>query len=146
MGYGWRTSLHQTLHKVLYNGEVEFVYTDGDGTEHFFKKNKNDQKKYSDQSGLSLTLEVGDENITITDKGDNVMTFPLVSDTPTEDAPETAKVLIQKIQDAVGNEVTVTARAALRRFITRMVAATGFRHRGRMRKIVSVSSTRTARW
>ena len=39
MGYGWRSSLHQTLHKVLYNGEVEFVYTDGDGTEHFFKKN-----------------------------------------------------------------------------------------------------------
>ena len=111
MGYGWRTSLHQTLHKVLYNGEVEFVYTDGDGTEHFFKKNKDDQKKYSDQSGLSLTLEVGDENITITDKGDNVMTFPLVSETPTEDVPETAKVLIQKIQDAVGNEVTVTALA-----------------------------------
>ena len=111
MGYGWRTSLHQTLHKVLYNGEVAFVYTDGDGTEHFFKKNKDDQKKYSDQSGLSLTLEVGDENITITDKGDNVMTFPLVSDTPTEDAPETGKTLIQKIQDAVGNEVTVTALA-----------------------------------
>lgn len=82
MGYGWRTSLHQTLHKVLYNGEVEFVYTDGDGTEHFFKKNENDQKKYSDQSGLSLTLEVGDENITITDKGDNEMTFPLVSEPP----------------------------------------------------------------
>ncbi len=60
---------------------------------------------------MSLTLEVGDENITITDKGDNVMTFPLVSETPTEDAPETAKVLIQKIQDAVGNEVTVTAVA-----------------------------------
>ena len=94
-----------------HDGEVEFVYTDGDGTEHFFKKNKDDQKKYSDQSGLSLTLEVGDENITITDKGDNGMTFPLVSDTPTEDAPETAKVLIQKIQDAVGNEVTVTAVA-----------------------------------
>ena len=111
VGYGWRTSLHQTLHKVLYNGEVEFVYTDGDGTEHVFKKNKNDQKKYSDQSGLSLTLEVGDENITITDKGDNGMTFPLVSATPTEDAPETEKVLIQKIQDAVGNEVTVTAVA-----------------------------------
>ena len=111
MGYGWRTSLHQTLHKVLYNGEVEFVYTDGDGTEHFFKKNKDDQKKYSDQSGLSLTLEIGDENITITDKGDNVMTFPLVSETPTEDAPETAKVLIQKIRDAVGNEITVTALA-----------------------------------
>ena len=111
MGYGWRTSLHQTLHKVLYNGEVEFVYTDGDGTEHFFKKNENDQKKYSDQSGLSLTLEVGGENITITDKGDNVMTFPLVSETPTEDTPETEKLLIQKIQDAVGNEVTVTALA-----------------------------------
>ena len=111
MGYGWRTSLHQTLHKVLYNGEVEFVYTDGDGTEHFFKKNEDDQKKYSDQSGLSLMLEVGDENVTITDKGDNVMTFPLVSETPTEDVPETEKVLIQKIQDAVGSEVTVTALA-----------------------------------
>ena len=93
MGYGWRTSLHQTLHKVLYNGEVEFVYTDGDGTEHFFKKNESDQKKYSDQSGLSLTLEVGDENITITDKGDNVMTFPLVSETPTEDAPAQSRQL-----------------------------------------------------
>ena len=58
-----------------------------------------------------MTLEVGDENITITDKGDNGMTFPLVSENPTEDAPETAKVLIQKIQDAVGNEVTVTAVA-----------------------------------
>ena len=68
------TSLHQTLHKVLYHGEVAFVYTDGDGTEHFLKKNKDDPKKYSDQSGLSLTLEIGDENITITDKGDNVMT------------------------------------------------------------------------
>ena len=56
-------------------------------------------------------MEIGDENITITDKGDNVMTFPLVSEIPTEDAPETAKVLIQKIQDAVGNEVTVTALA-----------------------------------
>ena len=56
-------------------------------------------------------MEIGDENITITDKGDNVMTFPLVSDTPTEDAPETGKTLIQKIQDAVGNEVTVTALA-----------------------------------
>lgn len=111
MGYGWRTSLHQTLHKVLYNGEVAFVYTDGDGTEHFFKKNEDDQKKYSDQSGLSLMLEVGDENVTITDKGDNVMTFPLVSETPTEDVPETEKVLIQKIQDAVGSEVTVTALA-----------------------------------
>ena len=96
---------------MLYNGRVEFVYTDGDGTEHFFKKNKDDQKKYSDQSGLSLTLEVGDENITITDKGDNGMTFPLVSATPTEEVAETAKVLIQKIQDAVGNEVTVTAVA-----------------------------------
>ena len=60
---------------------------------------------------MSLTLEIGDENITITDKGDNVMTFPLVSDTPTEDAPETGKALIQKIQDAVGNEVTVMALA-----------------------------------
>ena len=60
---------------------------------------------------MSLTLEVGDENITITDKGDNGMTFPLVSENPTEDVPETAKVLIQKIQDAIGNEVTVTALA-----------------------------------
>jgi len=42
---------------------------------------------------LSLTLEVGDENITITDKGDNVMTFPLVSETPTEDAPAQSRQL-----------------------------------------------------
>ena len=56
-----------------------------------------------------MNLQVNSTNITVTDKGDNVMTFPLVSGTPTADAPETAKVLIQKIRDAVGNEVTVTA-------------------------------------
>ena len=49
MGYGWRTSLHQTLHKVLYNGEEEFVYTDGDGTEHFYKKNKDLSEEIKDK-------------------------------------------------------------------------------------------------
>ncbi len=160
MGYGWRTSLHQTLHKVLYNGEVEFVYTDGDGTEHFFKKNKDDQKKYSDQSGLSLTLEVGDENITITDKGDNVMTFPLVSETPTEDAPETEGADSEDSGcgrqrshgDGVGRFAAENRICDGRRgssyddSITRTVGATGFRHRGRMRRIACASSTRTARW
>ena len=103
---------------------------------------------------MSLTLEVGDENITITDKGDNVMTFPLVSENPTEDAPETAKVLIQKIQDAIGNEVTVTALADSPLKIASVtdganrvttlhytdVGATGFRHRGRMKTAACAST------
>lgn len=111
LGYGWRTSVHQTLHKEYINEEVVYVYTDGDGTEHWFEVDEDDSTQYVDMSGLSLTLTVGDDGkITITSKGDGRMIFPAITDTPTADAPATDKVLIENIYDAIGNKIIVTAR------------------------------------
>ncbi|MBR4081232.1 MAG: DNRLRE domain-containing protein, partial [Clostridia bacterium] len=111
LGCGWRTSVHQTLHKEYINEDIVYVYTDGDGTEHWFEADEDDSTQYVDMSGLSLTLTVGDDGkITITSKGDGRMVFPAISATPTADVPVTAKVLIETIHDAAGNQVTVTPR------------------------------------
>ena len=106
LGNGWRSSLHHTLHKAYLNETVHYVYTDGDGTAHYFTGSGS---TYTDLSGLSMTLKVGTSNVTITDKGHNVMTFPLISATPTASAPVTDKVLVSKLADACGNTVTVAA-------------------------------------
>ena len=110
LGYGWRTSVHQTLHKEYINEEVVYVYTDGDGTEHWFEVDEDDSTQYVDMSGLSLTLTVGDDGkITITSKGDGRMVFPAITDTPTADVPTTDKVLIETIHDAINSKIVVTA-------------------------------------
>ena len=108
LGYGWRTSVHQTLHKEYINEEVVYVYTDGDGTEHWFEVDEDDSTQYVDMSGLNLTLKVGDDDkITITSKGDGRMVFPEITADPTAEAPVTSKKLISALYDAVGNMVTI---------------------------------------
>ena len=110
LGYGWRTSIHQTVHKEYINDEIMYVYTDGDGTEHWFELDEDaDDVQYVDMSGLSLTLTVAEDGlITITSKSDSRMVFPPLTKDPTAEEPCTEKVLIQSIQDAVGNQITVT--------------------------------------
>ena len=107
-GYGWRTNFHQTLHKEYLDTTVYYVYTDGDGTEHWFKPTTSAATKYTDESGLSMELVPGSTSVTIRDKGDGVMTFPVISATPTAAAPVTDKVLISTIADALGNTITVS--------------------------------------
>ena len=108
-GYGWRTNFHQTLHKELLDETIYYVYTDGDGTEHWFKPTTTAATKYKDESGMSMELVPGTESVTIRDKGDNILTFPLISATPTSSNPVTGKVLISSIADACGNTITVTS-------------------------------------
>ncbi len=128
LGLGWRTSLHQTLHKEYLNSKLMYVYTDGDGTEHWFEPEETSGTKtgtqtkaqfgfgtstgvtkYVDLSGLSLTLTVASDGvITITDKGNQRLIFPAISQTPNASAPATDKVLVTSIHDAVGNQITVT--------------------------------------
>ena len=56
-----------------------------------------------------MELVPGNDSVTIRDKGDGVMTFPLISATPTAADPVTDKVLISTIADALGNTITVTS-------------------------------------
>ena len=109
LGYGWRTSVHQTLHKEYINSKIAYVYTDGDGTEHWFEQSGG---QYGDLSGLSMKLAVADDGrITITGKDDSRMVYPKITAVPTASAPITGKVLVETMYDAVGNKITVTPRA-----------------------------------
>ena len=74
-GNGWRTSMHQSVHvKTMSDNTVYYVWTDGDGTEHYFKKTGN-TAPYSDEDGLHLKLTYTSTKVTITDLQDNVMEF-----------------------------------------------------------------------
>ena len=106
-GFGWRTNFHQTLHKEFLDSTVYYVYTDGDGTEHWFKPTSSAATKYKDESGLSMELVPGNDSVTIRDKGDGILTFPVINETPTASNPVTGKVLISSIADACGNTITI---------------------------------------
>lgn len=73
-GQGWKFSTQQTLHKETIDSTVHYVYTDGDGTRHFFKMTDG---AWKDLSGLQLTMEISASTATIIDKGGSKMHFPL---------------------------------------------------------------------
>ena len=96
-GYGWRTTAHQTLHKVSVTGPSStvqyYVWTDGDGTEHYFPTTGS--APYKDEEGMGLKLTVSGSEALIQDKSNMGMRFPL----PTN---ETRKN-ITRLSDACGN-------------------------------------------
>ena len=62
-GYGFQTSLHQTVKSSSEYGLTgeslemyPYVYTDGDGTEHYFYECHDEGTKYYDEDGLELEL------------------------------------------------------------------------------------------
>lgn len=95
IGRGWRMNLFQTLYpssKYGLTGEsaqkYPYVFTDSDGTEHYFKKvTENNKTKYLDEDGLNLELTIkgsgnwsdntleNDDYYVITDKDKNRITF-----------------------------------------------------------------------
>ena len=104
-GNGWKFSTQQTLHKETIDSTVHYVYMDGDGTRHFFKKTNGEWK---DLSGLQLTLEIDGSNATITDKGNNKMAFTLPEDEFLENGEENYDNVtwITSVEDACGNKAT----------------------------------------
>ena len=75
LGYGWRTNFNQKVYPYTEN-EDYYVWEDGDGTRHYFKKSNS--TTYKDEDGLELTLKTngsGTETFSITDKKDNVSYF-----------------------------------------------------------------------
>ncbi len=73
-GRGWRTNLNQTVtSRTFADGILRYIYTDEDGTKHYFKPN--DSGVYKDESGIDLTLTVTSSGTTIKDKQDNQLNF-----------------------------------------------------------------------
>lgn len=79
-GKGFKLSVQQCVDQREAGGSAYFVWTDGTGLEHWFKK-KNAKQKSNDLEGMGLKLiyykREGNklEHITITDKAHTVMTF-----------------------------------------------------------------------
>lgn len=113
-GYGWKLNLYQMVRpSSLYglSGDSQtkwpYVYTDGDGTEHYFMKTS--EGKFKDEDGLNLELKVITGGYTIGDDQGGLMTFD-------------AKGNLTKIQDSNGNTATVTYTNG---FITKITDGAG---------------------
>ncbi|MBQ1257115.1 MAG: DNRLRE domain-containing protein, partial [Clostridia bacterium] len=72
-GLGWRTSLHQVVRQETVANDNYYIWQDGEGTDHFFKKTTS--QPYSDSEGMQLKMHLTADGLTITDKGDTVMAF-----------------------------------------------------------------------
>ena len=76
-GRGWRLNLRQTLKPVDNGTSVKFIYTDGDGTEHYIVQTSDGKRV--DEDGLGLTLEdvtgVADRSCKLTDKSGTELVF-----------------------------------------------------------------------
>lgn len=74
-GVGWRLNFNQRVIPQNFSGIQYYVYTDGDGTKHYFKKDSS-TGQYKDESGLDSTLTINaDGGYTIKDKKDNLLIF-----------------------------------------------------------------------
>ena len=107
---GWRLNIQQTLlpsNEFKLSGEslehYPYVYTDADGTDHYFvKKTKDGKTTYIDEDGLGLTLTIGDTTdfrYQVTDKDDNKMMFNSVGN-------------LRRIEDANGNRIAIVYKEA----------------------------------
>ena len=103
IGAGWRLNVQQTLLPASQFGlsgdsltEYPYVYTDGDGTDHYFEAFPLEEETlYCDEDGLGLELTVNsDSTYTITDPQDNTLTFNSVGN-------------LTAITDANGNSVQI---------------------------------------
>ena len=106
VGRGWRLNYQQTLLPSSTFGltgsaasRYPYVYTDGDGTEHYiYKKVENGETTYQDEDGLNLILTVNTSSkyarYKLTDEKDNFYEFD-------------TNGLLRKMIDANGNYLTV---------------------------------------
>ena len=100
-GYGWQFSFNQYVEETdsdLKTAGYDYIYTDEDGTEHYFKKNTSgDTEEWEDEDGLGLTLTVDDDYVYISN-GDVVQKY---------DSPSNKGVLLSET-DSNKNAKTYT--------------------------------------
>lgn len=93
VGSGFRLSIQESIAKKTIAGETKYLYTDGDGTEHYFEKDN--AGNWVDDSGLDLKLTIDTSEYTITDKKDNKRVFSVAS------------TYLKYIRDNKGNTLTL---------------------------------------
>lgn len=99
IGRGWRLSVQETVVKQVIGSTTYYIYSDGDGTEHYFYYDT-EKKKYVDEDGLNLTLSFWTNSTTkyvyatMQDKKGNQKVF--------------INGYLSKIQDSFGNQIFIT--------------------------------------
>ena len=73
LGAGWKLSAQETVVSQTVGNTTYRIYTDADGTEHFFQYNSA-SGKYEDEDGLGLTI-TGSGSYTMTDLYGNTWYF-----------------------------------------------------------------------
>ncbi|TYQ18382.1 UNVERIFIED_CONTAM: LOW QUALITY PROTEIN: RHS repeat-associated protein [Acetivibrio alkalicellulosi] len=92
-GPGWMLNIDQRVISSTIGGIHYYIYTDEDGTRHYFK---NTGDGYKDESGLNLSLSENiDNTITIRDKMDNTLNF-------------NTSGRLTSIRDGYNNQMTIT--------------------------------------
>ena len=79
MPKGFKLSIQETIVEKTYidaegNSKIMYVWTDGDGTDHYFLETS-EENVYADEDGLHLKLERVQRSLTITDDDWNVREF-----------------------------------------------------------------------
>ena len=97
-GNGWRTSMHQQVSRQTIGSASYYVWLDGGATEHYFKISGS--QPYKDEEGMNLSLTTGNSQLTITDRGDTRMIFPLPADSAWQN--------LTQIVDSCGNMADLT--------------------------------------
>ena len=73
---GWNFSFNQRIkesNETLAKAGYDYMYIDKEGTNHYLKKN-NDEEKWIDEDGLGITLSVKEDCITV-DNGNTIQTY-----------------------------------------------------------------------
>lgn len=106
-GFGFKWSMYESIVERTYYGSgntnvTYYVWSDADGTEHYFTPclDASGNTIYKDEDGLQLTLTVGTSSYTITDTSNTVRTF---TRTTSDSSTLKAGGVLSKITDASGN-------------------------------------------
>jgi len=75
-GQGWRLNIRQTIQKQTINGQLYYIYADGDGTRHYYKSGTSPM---SAETGIDLKLTVNSTStLTLEDSSYTKMSFSTI--------------------------------------------------------------------
>lgn len=121
-GYGWQFSFNQYIDETsssLQSAGYPYVYTDEDGTQHYFKQKEDSATEWEDEDDLGLTLTKDSNYVYITNQDEVIQKYALPANggnlltetdqyknvrTYTYDADKN----LTKITDGAGREYTLT--------------------------------------
>ena len=116
--YGFKLNFQETIIKKTYKGSTYndvdyYIWSDSDGTEHWFGQKSGSTTEYEDEDGLQLTLKtVSSSLITIKDDSGVVKCFSKMTGNPGSDVYESW--YLSSIYDSDDNKISFTFDAAYR--------------------------------